>query len=181
MIYGTAICVSVGQHNKTQQTEQRQLLRSVNLMNWAIIDTLKRKADALKREIFALYLAARDPRTPWYAKAMAALIIAYALSPIDLIPDFIPILGYVDDLVLLPLGIVVLLKLMPQDVLADCRAKAAAGKETLPRSWTAAAFIVALWLLAAVLIGGLSLRYFMGDENWDAKFGYSLSGGKAFR
>jgi uncharacterized membrane protein YkvA (DUF1232 family) len=81
MIYGTAICVSVGQHNKTQQTEQRQLLRSVNLMNWAIIDTLKRKADALKREIFALYLAARDPRTPWYAKAMAALIIAYALSP----------------------------------------------------------------------------------------------------
>lgn len=181
MIYGTAICVSVGQHNKTQQTEQRQLLRSVNLMNWAIIDTLKRKADALKREIFALYLAARDPRTPWYAKAIAALIIAYALSPIDLIPDFIPILGYVDDLLLLPLGIVVLLKLMPQDVLADCRAKAAAGKEKLPRSWTAAAFIVALWLLAAVLIGGLSLRYFMGDENWDAKFGYSLSGGKAVR
>jgi uncharacterized membrane protein YkvA (DUF1232 family) len=141
-------------------------------MNLAILDRLKDKAEGLKREIFALYLAARDPRTPWYAKGLAALVIAYALSPIDLIPDPIPILGYLDDLILLPIGIVLVLKLIPHQVMADCRTKAAAHTESLPRNWRAAAVIVVIWLFAAALIGQLLLRNFLGDENLGARFGY---------
>lgn len=107
-------------------------------------------ARSLKQNVVALWLAARDPRTPWYARLAAALVAAYALSPIDLIPDFIPILGYLDELIILPLGIWLAIRLVPADVLAEMRAKAAqrAGR---PRSWAAAAFIIALWIaLAAV-------------------------------
>jgi uncharacterized membrane protein YkvA (DUF1232 family) len=141
-------------------------------MNVAFVDKLKRKVSELKREIFALYLAVRDPRTPWYAKAVAAVTIAYALSPIDLIPDFIPILGYLDDFILLPLGIVLALKMIPSAVMVECRARAATGSHSLPRNWLAAVVIALLWLLAVVLIGRFLLRDYLGDENWDAKFGY---------
>src|SRR5215207_6801369 len=79
---------------------------------------------ALQNETFALYLAGRDPRTPWYAKAFIAAVIAYAISPIALIPDFIPLLGYLDDLVLIPLGIFVAIRMIPPQVLAECRARA---------------------------------------------------------
>ena len=89
----------------------------------ALLAELKQRARYLKAETFALYLAARDPRTPWYAKLLVAGIVAYAVSPIDLIPDFVPVLGYLDDLILIPAGIALAIKLVPDSVLADCRAK----------------------------------------------------------
>jgi len=114
---------------------------------------LKAKTQALKREIHALYLAARDPRTPWYAKLLIAGVVAYALSPIDLIPDFIPVLGYLDDLLLLPLGIYLALKLIPTPVLADARLKASLSREALPKNLYAAMLIALIWLAVAIFIG----------------------------
>lgn len=112
------------------------------------IHRLRDRARALKRDTYALYLAARDPRTPWYAKALAAAVVAYALSPIDLIPDFIPVIGYLDDLIIVPLGIAAVLRLMPADVLDDCRAQAQVRMQR-PVSWVGAAFMVTVWLVAA--------------------------------
>jgi uncharacterized membrane protein YkvA (DUF1232 family) len=89
-----------------------------------LLGNLKQRARILKAETFALYLAARHPHTPWYAKLFVAAIVAYAFSPIDLIPDFVPVLGYLDDLVLLPLGIALAIKMIPASVLCECRAKA---------------------------------------------------------
>ena len=109
-------------------------------------------AQVIKRDILALYLAARDPRVPWYAKLLAALTAAYALSPIDLIPDFIPVLGYLDDLLILPLAILLTVRLVPDDVMADLRREAdtrLAGAR--PRSMAAAVAIVTLWVMA---VGG---------------------------
>ncbi len=108
-------------------------------------------ARAIKRDVHALYLAARDPRTPWYAKALALGIAGHALSPIDLIPDFIPILGYLDDAILLPLGIMLAVRLVPPEVMAEHRA-AAAKAEGRPVSRAGAAVVVALWLLSAGLL-----------------------------
>lgn len=117
----------------------------------ALFENLKQRAQHLKAETFALYLAARDPRTPWYAKLLVAGIVAYALSPIDLIPDFIPIIGYLDDLILLPLGILWAIKLIPPMVLSECRARAQADlAQRKPVSWVAAAVIILVWLLLAV-------------------------------
>ncbi len=96
---------------------------------------------SLKREILALYLACRDPRTPWYAKLVVGLNVAYALSPIDLIPDPIPVLGYLDDLILLPLGILLARKLIPDDVIEDCRRRAS-GQEWPKVNRIAGAIIV---------------------------------------
>ena len=110
----------------------------------------RQRAQQLKRETYALYLAYRDPRVPWYAKLLAACVVAYAFSPIDLIPDFIPVLGYLDDLVLVPFGIALSLKLIPPQVMAECRARAAAV-EGKPTNWGAAAVIVAIWIGLAVL------------------------------
>src|SRR3954469_24291635 len=90
-----------------------------------VIERLKERVRHLKSETYALYLAARHPRTPWYAKLFVAGVVAYALSPIDLIPDFIPVLGVLDDLILVPLGIAAAMKMIPPDVLAECRARAA--------------------------------------------------------
>ena len=87
-------------------------------------DSWKQWARRLKRETYALYLAARDPRVPWYAKALAICVAGYALSPLDLIPDFIPIIGYLDDLILVPLGIALVIRLIPSEALADCRERA---------------------------------------------------------
>ncbi|PWS34113.1 hypothetical protein DFH01_26145 [Falsiroseomonas bella] len=108
-------------------------------------------ARGVKRDVHAVWLAARHPRTPWHAKALALAVAAYALSPIDLIPDFIPVLGYLDDLLIVPLGILAVTRLIPPDVLAECRAAADAA-ERRPRSLAGAAAIVALWLAAAVLL-----------------------------
>jgi len=108
-------------------------------------------AHALKRESLVLYYAARDPRTPWYAKVLAGLIVAYALSPIDLIPDFIPVLGYLDDLLLLPIGIWLALQLVPATVLAEARRRAESTLER-PASRAAAAVIVAIWIAGAAAV-----------------------------
>jgi uncharacterized membrane protein YkvA (DUF1232 family) len=115
-------------------------------------------AQAIKRDVHALYLAGRDPRVPWYAKALALAVAAYAVSPIDLIPDFIPVLGYLDDLILLPLGILLVVRLIPPEILAEHRAAAAAS--ALPVSRRAAAVIVCLWAALAVLLGWLVYRHF---------------------
>lgn len=115
---------------------------------------LKRIADwarTVRRDIHALALAARDPRTPWHAKALALGIAAYALSPIDLIPDFIPVLGYLDDAILLPLAIMLAVRLVPPDVMAEHRAAAIAA-EGRPVSRAGAAVVVTLWLLSAGLL-----------------------------
>ena len=113
----------------------------------------KQKVKQLKKETYAIYLASKDPRTPSYAKLLAACVVAYAFSPIDLIPDFIPILGYLDDLVIVPLGIWLILKIIPPPVLAECREKSAAAMgEGKPINWTAAIVIVAIWILLGAFI-----------------------------
>jgi uncharacterized membrane protein YkvA (DUF1232 family) len=125
----------------------------------AWIDSLKRWARRLKHELYALYLAYRDPRVPWYARLFAAGVVAYAFSPIDLIPDFVPVLGYLDDLVLVPLGIWVALKLVPADVMAECRVRAAeAIREGKPVNRAAAVVIISIWLLLATLAAIYLLR-----------------------
>jgi uncharacterized membrane protein YkvA (DUF1232 family) len=106
------------------------------------------KARGLKREVYALYFAVRDPRVPWYAKALAVFVVGYAFSPIDLIPDFIPVLGYLDDLLLVPLGVMAVRAMIPASVLAECREKASQSSEK-PTNRVAAAIIVAIWLLVA--------------------------------
>ncbi len=122
-------------------------------------DFWKQKARALKRQVVTLYYAYRDPRTPWYARVFAALVVAYAFSPIDLIPDFIPVLGYLDDLVLVPLGVWLALKMVPPQVMADCRLRAEAGLgEGRSRFKFMAIVIVALWLLVLALIILLLVR-----------------------
>ncbi len=109
-------------------------------------EKIKQQAKHIKTEIFALYFAARHPLTPWYAKLVVAAIAAYALSPIDLIPDFIPIIGYLDDLVLIPLGIVLAIRLIPQEVLTDCRLCASSlTAQKMPVSWIAGAVIIFIW------------------------------------
>jgi uncharacterized membrane protein YkvA (DUF1232 family) len=114
---------------------------------------------SLKRDAIAVYLAARDPRTPWYAKALALAVAGYALSPIDLIPDFIPVLGYLDDVILVPLGILAVIRLVPDDVMAESRA-AAACIAARPVSRTAAVVIVALWA------GSLALGVWLVHRYW---------------
>jgi len=116
-------------------------------------------ARTLRRDVHALYLAARDPRLPWYAKAVAALVAAYALSPIDLIPDFIPVLGYLDDVILVPLGILCAIRLMPPSILAEHR-RAAARAQGRPVSAIAAGAIAAIWIAAAAFSAWLTYRYF---------------------
>ncbi len=114
---------------------------------------LRERASALKRETYALYLALRDPRVPWYAKLIGAIVVGYALSPIDLIPDFIPILGLLDDLVIVPAGIALVRRLVPPEVMAECRERAAvelAGKKL--RNRLAAVFVVAVWVALAYLV-----------------------------
>jgi Uncharacterized conserved protein len=108
--------------------------------------------ERLKRDTMALYYASRDPRTPLAAKLLAAAIVAYAVSPIDLIPDFIPVLGLLDDLVLLPLGMWLVLRLIPDDVMAESRVRAGEALER-PQGRTAAVVIVLVWLGAAALCG----------------------------
>ena len=126
-----------------------------------MLKRLKTWAAALKREALVLWFGSRDPRTPWYAKLLAAFIVAYALSPIDLIPDFIPIIGFLDEIVLLPGAIWLVLKLLPREVLLDSRARAQAWLEAhrpKPRNWIAAAVIVLLWGLALWAIWAWLIR-----------------------
>ncbi len=114
--------------------------------------TWKQRVRQLKKETYAIYIACKDPRVPWYARVLAGFVVAYALSPIDLIPDAIPILGYLDDLVLVPLGIILVLRMIPPGVLAECREKAeAVMAQGKPTSKIAPIVIVAIWVLLGVL------------------------------
>ncbi|MGH7830479.1 MAG: YkvA family protein [Candidatus Binatia bacterium] len=128
-----------------------------------MLEKWKRRAGRLKEEVHAIYLAARDPRVPWYAKLLAACVVAYALSPIDLIPDFIPVLGYLDDLVLVPLGIYFILKMIPAEVMAECRAKTQATMSQTQPSRLAAGVVIAIWIAATATVvflffGGPDIR-----------------------
>ena len=121
-------------------------------MSRSYLETWKQRARELKTETYALYLAVKDPRVPWYARFSALCVVGYALSPIDLIPDFIPVLGYLDDLILVPIGIALTIKMIPADVLAECRGKAQARMtQDKLLGWVGAAVIIAIWL--AITLG----------------------------
>ncbi len=128
------------------------------LMNW---QAWKRRARQLSAQTYTLYLAYRHPRTPWYAKVFAALIVGYVFSPIDPIPDFIPIVGLLDELVEVPIGVIIARKMSPDDVFEECREKArevAEGEK--PVSRVAAMVVVAVWLLCVALAVLLALCVF---------------------
>ncbi len=129
-----------------------------------IIDVWKARARDLKESVFALYIAHRDPRTPRHVRIIAACVVGYAFSPIDLIPDPIPILGYLDDLILIPLGVALVVKLLPAQVWADAKQRAATDiREGKPTSWIAAGVIVALWIGIAVVGSVFLWRYAFGS------------------
>ena len=117
------------------------------------IEKWKRRVKELKVEVYTIYLAYKDPRVPWYARIFTACVVGYAFSPIDLIPDPIPVLGYLDDLVLVPLGIMLAIKLIPPDVLVDCRVQAReVMKQGKPVNRSAAAIIIIIWIILALLV-----------------------------
>lgn len=127
------------------------------------LGTLKEKARWMKQQAYVLFLAYKDPRMPWLARVFTAVVVAYAFSPIDLIPDFIPVLGYLDDLVLVPLGIALALKMIPEEVLVDARE----GVETAfpdgkPKSWVAGAVIIVIWVVVLALAVFWMVRW-IGD------------------
>ena len=125
------------------------------------LETWKQRARQLSAQTYALYLAYRHPRTPWYAKVFAALIVGYVFSPIDPIPDFIPGVGLVDEMVVVPIGILIAAKMIPEDVFAECREKAREVEEgKKPVSRVAAVVVVAIWVLCVALAIYLALRVF---------------------
>ena len=129
-----------------------------------VLDRLRHHAAQLKGETVALYLAYRDDRVPLCAKVFAACVVAYAFSPLDLIPDFVPVLGYLDDLILVPLGILLAIRMIPAEVMAKSRVKAREMLDSdYPRNWVAAGVIVSVWLLLAMLTGLLLLRAVRGQ------------------
>ena len=123
------------------------------------VDRLESWARRLKVEVYALYLAYKDPRVPWYARVFAAVVVGYAFSPVDLIPDVVPILGYLDDLILVPLGVALAIKMIPSPVLAECREKA---RETadVPVNKVAAVVVVIVWIVLAIFAVRLTLQAF---------------------
>ena len=125
----------------------------------SVIKRWKQRVRHLKTETYAIYLAYKDSRVPWHAKILIAFVVVHTFSPIDLIPDFIPVLGYLDDLIIAPLGIALAIRMIPRDVMAECReaAQAAIGQNK-PTSRAAAAVIIAIWLLIAALAVVILLR-----------------------
>jgi uncharacterized membrane protein YkvA (DUF1232 family) len=125
----------------------------------------KKQADALKAQSLALYFAWRDPRVPWYAKAWIILVVAYAFSPIDLIPDFIPVLGYLDDLIIVPLGVYLALRMIPAPVMQECQAKAREnlGQDKPQYKWMGV-IIIAVWTIAILLIILWLARFLIGSR-----------------
>jgi len=118
----------------------------------SMFDRIKSWARTLKRDAYAVYLAARDPNTPWYVKVLAVVVAAYAFSPIDLIPDFIPVLGYLDDLILIPLGIWLVVSLIPEQAMTEYRAKASEVMQRPHDSKAAAIAVIAIWMSGAALL-----------------------------
>ena len=123
-----------------------------------MLSRIKAWARHLKRDSHAVYLASRDPRVPWYAKALAVAVAAYALSPIDLIPDFIPVIGYLDDLIIVPLGIWLVVRLIPDEVMVECRTRAHEAEQR-PTSRAGMVAIVLLWIAGALALGWLAHAY----------------------
>jgi uncharacterized membrane protein YkvA (DUF1232 family) len=128
------------------------------------IERWKKRATLLKSQIYALYLAYGDPRVPWYAKAFGAVVLAYALSPIDLIPDFIPVLGYIDDIVLIPLGITLAIKMIPREVMEECRQNAQATLSSREvKTWPATLIIISIWAAVATVLVWRIIRRITGE------------------
>lgn len=124
----------------------------------------RQKVGDLKIELLAVWFAYRDPRTPWYAKVWSALIAGYAFSPIDLIPDFIPIIGYLDDAIIVPLGILIAIKLIPKEVMVDTRIRARdwlEQRKQKPQNKTMAILIILIWVLLFLLILRYALKAFV--------------------
>lgn len=129
--------------------------------NESKLSKLKNYARKLKQDLFVLYLSYKDNRTPWYAKVIAICVVAYAFSPIDLIPDFIPVLGYVDDLIIVPLGISLALKLIPHHIIKDNREKAEEMKKFgKPKNWFVGILFILIWVLLVVWICKLAIQAF---------------------
>jgi uncharacterized membrane protein YkvA (DUF1232 family) len=126
---------------------EKMKIRATGLVR--VLGRWKQRARKLKREVYALYFACRDPRVPWYAKALAVVLVGYAFSPVDLIPDFIPVLGYLDELILIPLGVIAIRAMVPTVVMDECRERAT-QIEGMPTNWIAAAVIMAFWLAITV-------------------------------
>jgi uncharacterized membrane protein YkvA (DUF1232 family) len=140
----------------------RIALRQEQFMEYiSSLQKLKQQAKRLKIELDVLYLACRDPRVPWYARVLAICVVGYAFSPIDLIPDFIPILGYLDDLIIVPLGIVLVVKMIPLAVMVECRVKAqSVTPSNKPKNWIAAGIFLIVWILFAVFVVRFMLHLF---------------------
>jgi len=117
-----------------------------------MLEKLKSHARALKKEVAVIYMAAKDPRTPWYAKGIAFVTIAYALSPVDLIPDFIPILGYLDDLVIVPAGIALAMRMIPPEVLAEARGQVAGSGLERSVGYVGMLMIIMVWIVAVISV-----------------------------
>jgi uncharacterized membrane protein YkvA (DUF1232 family) len=118
-------------------------------VQFTVLQRARQWAREIKRDVVAIWIAARDPRVPWYAKLLAAVVAGYALSPIDLIPDFIPVLGYLDDVIIVPVGIILTVRLIPSQLMAEFRSEAV-RRQSRPGSRIAAAVVVTLWFLAIV-------------------------------
>ena len=125
-----------------------------------MIERARQWARVIKRDVHAIYLAGRDPRVPWYAKALALCVAGYALSPIDLIPDFVPVLGYLDDVVIVPVGILMVVKLIPREIMTEHRAAATQALDR-PISRIAAIVVVLCWVVGIALAGWFCRRVFM--------------------
>ena len=126
-----------------------------------MIERMKEKTSELKKQVFALYLAYKKKETPLIAKVFTVIVVAYALSPIDLIPDFIPVLGYLDDFILIPMGVAIALKLIPAEIMEECRKEAEAKlRSDIPEARVAGAIIVILWILILGFIGYRILAIF---------------------
>lgn len=126
------------------------------------ITQLKEYANKLKQNVFVLYLSYKDKRTPWYAKIVAIFVVAYAFSPIDFIPDFIPVLGYLDDLIIVPLGIYIALKLIPTQIIEESRENAKKMSQNgKPKNWVVGFTIILIWILLTVWISKQILDFFL--------------------
>lgn len=127
-------------------------MSSTKTKKMSIIASWKQRVKLLKNEVKSLYIAYNDPRVPWYAKAFMAGVIGYAISPIDLIPDFIPVLGYLDDLIIVPAGIYLAIKMIPKGIMNECREKAASNPFSDRAKWVIAGIIISIWILIIFLV-----------------------------
>jgi len=123
------------------------------------IKNIKNRAQKLKEDVFALYYALKHPRVPLVAKVLIILVVGYALSPIDLIPDFIPVLGYLDDLLIVPLGIALSLKMIPKEILLECREKARNSAVNTRLKWIGAIIVISIWVLLIYILLHFGARH----------------------